>query len=234
MDKKKKYLFFDLDDTLVKCSGYYYDVEDKIIYKYLEYTNKYTFSEIKEMFNEKQFSNIQKHGYGPDNFKYSLMQIGSEIVGYDFFKDNLSELILKEAQILYDSPLELIDGAEETIKYLYEKGYEMYIITKGADHVQTARLNRLPIKKYFSDYYIVKHKVKEDYENILQNHKLNPSDCYMIGNSPKGDINEAKYAGLNTIYIPNECTWGPETEKISDLMPKTFELENIKNIMEIL
>ncbi len=229
-----KHLFFDMDDTLIKCSGYFYDVEDIVANKILEYTNQYTFEEIKSMFNEKQISNIEEHGYGPDNFKYSLMQVGSEVIGYNFFKDGLAEFISETAQVLYDSPIELIDGVEETIKYLHDKGYDMHIITKGSVKVQTDRLERLPIRSYFKNHYIVKHKLKSDYEEILKSCKLEADKCFMIGNSPKGDINEAKLAGLNTIFIPNDQTWSLEDEAISEALPKTFKLESIVEMKNVL
>ena len=114
------------------------------------------------------------------------------------------------------------------------KGYEMHIITKGSVKVQTDRLERLPIKNYFKDHYIVKYKIKSDYEEILKSCKLEADQCFMIGNSPKGDINEAKLAGLNTIFIPNEQTWSPEDEAISEALPKTFELDNILGMKTIL
>ena len=229
-----KHLFFDMDDTLIKCAGYFYDVEDIVADKLFEYTDKYSFAEIKAMFNAKQVENIEEHGFGPDNFKFSLMQVGSEIAGYRFFSDDLASFIEKTARVLYDAPLELIDGVEETLEYLHNKGYEMHIITKGSTKVQTDRVERLPIREYFKSYYIVKHKLKSDYEEILKECNLSPDNCFMIGNSPKGDINEAKRAGLNTIYIPNEHTWSPEHEEISEALPKTFKLENISELKNVL
>lgn len=231
---RDKYLFFDLDDTLVKCSGYFYDVEDMVANKILEYTTKYSFNELKIKFNEKQVENIEERGYGPDNFKFSLMQVASEVIGYDFFKDNLSKFIADAAQILYDAPLELIDGVEDTIKSLHENGYEMNIITKGNEDVQAARVARLSIKDYFKNCYIVKHKLKQDYEEILNAHKLEAKDCYMIGNSPKGDINEAKLAGLNTIYVPNNQTWAAEDEAIIDGLPITHKVDTFSEIKSVL
>ena len=41
-----------MDDTLIKCSGYFYDVEDAVANKILEYTNKYTFEELKGLEDE--------------------------------------------------------------------------------------------------------------------------------------------------------------------------------------
>lgn len=229
-----KHLFFDLDDTLIKCSGYFYDVEDVVAKKVLEYNQEYTYDEIRKKFNEKQFENMEKHGYGPQNFECSLMQAAYEIMGYDFFKDDIQSFIKQEAEILYNGDIELIEGAKDAIEYLYKKGYDMSIITKGMEDVQTKRVEGLSIKKYFKDYRIVKHKLKSDYEELLREYKLKPEDCYMIGNSPKGDINEAKKAGLNTIYIPNEHTWNYEDEEISITKPKTSVLNNIIEIKNIL
>ena len=228
-----KHLFFDLDDTLIKCSGYFYDVEDVVAKKILEYNLEYTYDEIRKIFNEKQFENLEKHGYGPQNFECSLMQVAYEIIGYDFFKDDIQSYIKKESEVLYNGEVELIDGAKETIEYLFKKGYEMSIITKGMEVVQKKRVEALSIKNYFKDYHIVKHKLKSDYDELLKEYKLNAEDCYMIGNSPKGDINEAKKAGLNTIYIPNEHTWNYENEEISTEAPFTRTLNNISEIKKI-
>lgn len=229
-----KHLFFDLDDTLIKCSGYFYDIEDVVAKKILEYNKTYTYDEIIHKFNEKKIENIDKRGFGPQNFECSLMQVASEIIGYDFFRDNIQGFIKKESEILYNADIELIDGAKETIEYLHKKGYEMSIITKGMEDVQTKRVEGLSIKNYFKDYHIVKHKLKSDYEELLKEYRLKPEDCYMIGNSPKGDINEAKKAGLNTIYIPNEHTWNYEDEEISVEAPKTSILKDISEIRNIL
>lgn len=229
----QKHIFFDLDDTLIKCSGYFYDVEDVVTKKILKYNEKYTYSEIRQKFNEKQYENLEQHGYGPQNFECSLMQVAYDIIGYDFFKDDIQGFIKKSASILYNSDIELIDGAKEVVEYLYDKGYELSIITKGMEDVQKRRVEALSIKKYFADYTIVKHKTKSDYEEILKKYNLKPEDCYMIGNSPKGDINEAKKAGFNTVYIPNEHTWSYEDEKVDDALPKTNVLKNIKEIKNI-
>lgn len=228
-----KHLFFDLDDTLIKCSGYFYDVEDVVAKKILEYNRQYTYDEIILKFNDKKIENIDKRGFGPQNFECSLMQVASEIIGYDFFRDDIQNFIKKEAEILYTGDIELIEGAKEAVEYLYNKGYEMSIITKGMEDVQTKRVEGLSIKNYFKDYHIVKHKLKSDYEELLKEYKLKPEDCYMIGNSPKGDINEAKKAGLNTVYIPNEHTWNYEDEEISLEAPTTNVLKDISEIKNI-
>lgn len=231
---KEKTLFFDLDDTLIKCSGYYDEVEDRVISELCKYTNDYNYDELRKAFNIRQAENLLEYGYGPKNYVLSLKQIAEETTNENYEKYNLAEYIEKECAILYDLPMELLDGVEETVKYLYNKGYDMNIITKGMQEVQEKRVSKLTIKKYFKKYEIVGHKEKDDYIHITEKYGLDPNTCYMIGNSPKGDINEAKLAGFNTIYIPNEHTWGYENEEILDCEPETKVLSSITQMMEIL
>lgn len=231
---KEKTLFFDLDDTLIKCSGYYDEVEDRVISELCKYTNDYNYDELRKAFNIRQAENLLEYGYGPNNYILSLKQIAQETTNENYEKNNLAEYIEKECAILYDLPMELIDGVEETVKYLYDKGYDMNIITKGMQDVQEKRVSKLTIKKYFKKYEIVGHKEKDDYIQITEKYGLDPKACYMIGNSPKGDINEAKLAGFNTIYIPNEHTWGYENEEILDCEPETKVLASITQMMDIL
>lgn len=231
---KEKTLFFDLDDTLIKCSGYYDEVEDKAITELCKYTKEYNYDELRKAFNIRQADNLLEYGYGPKNYILSLQQIAKEATKENYEKYDLEEYIEKVCAILYDLPMELLDGVEETVKYLYDKGYDMNIITKGMQDVQEKRVSKLTIKKYFKKYEIVGHKEKEDYLKITEKYGLDPKACYMIGNSPKGDINEAKLAGFNTIYIPNEYTWGYEDEEILDMKPETQVLSSITQMMDIL
>ena len=44
--------------------------------------------------------------------------------------------------------------------------------------------------------------------SVLQRlRELRKNDTWMIGNSPKSDINPALEAGLNAVLVPHENTW---------------------------
>ena len=53
------------------------------------------------------------------------------------------------------------------------------------------------------------------YRTIITHHSLAPATTWMIGNSPKSDINPALAAGLNAIFIPHDFTWVLEHETVS-------------------
>jgi len=52
------------------------------------------------------------------------------------------------------------------------------------------------------------------YRQILSQLQLDAKDTWMIGNSPRSDINPALAAGLNAVFIPHPHTWHLEHEEV--------------------
>ena len=78
----------------------------------------------------------------------------------------------------------------------------------------------------FRSTEVVFEKLVATYREIVARHQLNPGNTWMIGNSPRSDINPAKAAGLNTVFIPYHTTWHHELEEISPNGGETLILEN--------
>ena len=53
---------------------------------------------------------------------------------------------------------------------------------------------------------------------------------WMVGNSPRSDINPALVAGLNAVFIPYERTWELEIEEISDPQGRLIQLERFPEL----
>jgi putative hydrolase of the HAD superfamily len=45
------------------------------------------------------------------------------------------------------------------------------------------------------------------YRDVVARYALVPSQSWMIGNSPKSDINPALAAGLNAVFLFHKDTW---------------------------
>jgi putative hydrolase of the HAD superfamily len=45
---------------------------------------------------------------------------------------------------------------------------------------------------------------------------MEPERTWMIGNSPKSDINPALEAGIGAVFVPHEHTWSLEHEEVRD------------------
>lgn len=44
--------------------------------------------------------------------------------------------------------------------------------------------------------------------------EFDPVRTWMVGNSPKSDINPALSAGLNAVFVPHAVTWALELQEI--------------------
>jgi putative hydrolase of the HAD superfamily len=52
------------------------------------------------------------------------------------------------------------------------------------------------------------------YRALVTKHKIVKAHGWMIGNSPRSDINPAMQIGLNAVYIPHQHTWQLEHEPV--------------------
>jgi len=62
---------------------------------------------------------------------------------------------------------------------------------------------------------------------------LDRAVTFMIGNSPRSDINPALKAGLGAVFIPHPETWEHEHAEIDRLESRLIELENFLQLLEV-
>jgi putative hydrolase of the HAD superfamily len=67
---------------------------------------------------------------------------------------------------------------------------------------------------------VVAEKNAESYHAIVERYALQRSTTWMIGNSPKSDINPAIAAGLNAVFIPHAETWILERAELCSAPPQ--------------
>lgn len=111
-------------------------------------------------------------------------------------------------------PIQLMPGVEETLPLLAER-HELILFTKGEHTEQSSKFERSALGRHFHGCEIVKEKNRAAYERLVAQRNLDPNRTWMVGNSPKSDINPALAAGLWAVYVPHERTWTLEREEIS-------------------
>ncbi len=75
-------------------------------------------------------------------------------------------------------------------------------------------MDRSGLRRYFAHTAIVKEKDAQAYRRIVEERQLEPEQTWMIGNSPKSDINPALEAGLGAVLVPHARTWVLEREEL--------------------
>jgi putative hydrolase of the HAD superfamily len=92
-------------------------------------------------------------------------------------------------------------------------------MTKGAVVEQTGKIERSGLKDYFAAAEIVAEKDTAAYQAIVEKYELTRDSTWMVGNSPKSDINPALGAGLHAVFVPHGNTWILEHDELGAAPP---------------
>jgi putative hydrolase of the HAD superfamily len=92
------------------------------------------------------------------------------------------------------------------------------LVTKGDPTEQRGKLERSGLEPHFSAIEVLPEKHEDAYRALAVHHACDAPTTWMIGNSPKSDINPALAAGLNAVFIPHDFTWVLEHEVVGDAL----------------
>ena len=62
---------------------------------------------------------------------------------------------------------------------------------------------------------------------------MHADSTWMIGNSPKSDINPALEAGLSAVLVPHEMTWSLEHEEVPQASSRFQVVERFSDLQRI-
>jgi len=211
----KQTLLVDADDTLWENNIYF----ERAIADFISFLNHHQYSpeQVREVLNQVERESIITHGYGLHSFAHSLVQT-FERLAVEPLTPALHETIHGFAHTIAGHPVEILPGVAETLQYLSEH-HHLILMTKGAIAEQTGKVERSGLKEYFAAIEIVSEKDVSTYTEIISKYGLCADATWMIGNSPKSDINPALAAGLNAVFIPHGSTWILEHEEVDSAKP---------------
>jgi len=203
-------LIFDADDTLWENNIYFERAFDDFA-DFLDHSTL-TPPQIREVLNEIELANAKIHGYGSLNFGRNLQQAYHRLAEREIRADDLAHVMALAARIL-EQPLELIAGAEETLAELSGR-HDLALFTKGHAEEQRLKVDRSGLARYFGHTAIVKEKDAGAYRRLVDERGFGLDSTWMIGNSPKSDINPALEAGLGAVLVPHPHTWVLEHQEV--------------------
>jgi putative hydrolase of the HAD superfamily len=204
-------LLIDLDDTLWENNVYF----ERAIASFLDYLNHRHMSpeEVREVLNQVERESILAHGYGLHSFTHSLVAT-FERLSEVAVTEEIHRTIVGFAQQIADHPVEIIEGVVETLEYLAGR-HRLLVMTKGRFTEQTSKIERSGLKAYFSAVEVVPEKNPGAYRHVTDKYGLAQETTWMVGNSPKSDINPALAAGLHAVFVPHDMTWVLEHEELA-------------------
>ena len=158
--------------------------------------------------------NARIHGYGSLNFGRNLRHTYEQLAERDVRPEDL-ETVMGFAERILECPMETIAGVPETLAYLAAR-HDLTLFTKGHPDEQTLKIDRSGLREYFRHTAIVKEKDCDAYRRLVAERGMDPARTWMIGNSPKSDINPALAAGLHAVFVPHAHTWVLEKQEIAE------------------
>ncbi|MEO8376192.1 MAG: HAD hydrolase-like protein, partial [Candidatus Sumerlaeota bacterium] len=188
------------------------------------------------MLNHWETFNIRWKGYGYDSYESSLLLTVGMIArraGRLDLHAGLRATALRWTTFLKSHPIKWRPEVEKNLPLL-TKRFNTIIVTKGNPKDQMGKVDRCGMRDLFAGAEVVPHKHKSCYLSVLKKYKLNPDETVMVGNSPRSDINNARMAGLRTIYVPHPKTWYREMEPISSDDPPTVEVQHFGQVLKVL
>jgi len=205
-------LLIDADDTLWENNIYF----ERAIAKFISFLNhrESTPAQVREVLNEVERECIVQHGYGLDSFAHALVDT-FEKLSVEPVTAELHERIWQFALDIAGHPVEVLPGVPETLAHL-GKRHRLTLMTKGNPAEQAGKVERSGLKGYFTAVEIVAEKDEATYRGILARYNLYAKNTWMVGNSPKSDINPALAAGLHAVFVPHGNTWILEHEELAE------------------
>ena len=204
-------LLIDADDTLWENNIYF----ERAISSFISYLNHrvYTSEQVREHLNRCEHATITTHGYGLHSFRRSLITCFEELSDAPITPEK-HQRIVSFAQSIADQEIELLPAVAETLTDLATR-HRLILVTKGDHAEQTDKLRRSGLAPHFSAIEVLPEKHHDAYLSLTNHHACEALTTWMIGNSPKSDINPALSAGLHAVFIPHDFTWILEHETVN-------------------
>jgi putative hydrolase of the HAD superfamily len=222
----RQFLLIDADDTLWE-NNIYFERAFEEFAGFLGHSSM-TPVEVRGVLDEIEDANNKIHGYGSLNFARNLRQCYQHLAEREVREEDL-KTVMGFAERILECPMEVIADVPETLEYLSSR-HDMTLFTKGHPEEQKLKIDRSGLGIFFRHAAIVREKDAAAYRKLVDDQGMVPARTWMIGNSPKSDVNPALEAGLGAVFVPHAHTWALERQGIQRGNGRLLEVERFGDL----
>jgi putative hydrolase of the HAD superfamily len=223
----RQHLLIDADDTLWE-NNRYFEVAIAEFIDFLDHSTLTT-AEVRAVLDEIELANTRVHGYGAQSFARNLRQTYERLAERHIRAEDLA-VVMDFGERILRQENELMPGVAGTLPVLAAR-HDLVLLTKGHPEEQRLKIDRSGLEGYFSRAVIVAEKDEGVYRRIVGELGFDPARTWMIGNSPKSDINPALAAGLNAVFVPHAWTWRLEHQEVAEAEGRLLVLERFSDLL---
>ena len=209
-----KYLFLDLDDTILDFKKAEAIAIRKTMGQYgLEPTDELAarYSAV----NERHWKALERGEMTRDQVVIGRFAafFGEQGIAVD------APAVAKTYETFLSQGHFFLPGAEETVKQKLYGKYKLYLASNGTAVVQKGRMTSADLYPYFEESFVSQElghnkPSKEYFEAAFDRIPgFDPAECLMVGDSLTSDILGGKNAGMRTVWVNPNHKIAPETIK---------------------
>jgi putative hydrolase of the HAD superfamily len=221
-------LIIDGDDTLWENNIHF----EQAIEDFIDFLDHSSLSreQVRASLDEIERLNSRVHGYGSAAFARNLRQTYERLAERELRPDDLDHVMHLGRRIL-DVELALLPGVSDTLAYLKPQD-RLMLFTKGEAEEQRLKVQRSGLADNFDQVVVTREKDVEGYRELISGHHIDVERAWMIGNSPRSDINPALQAGLRAVYIPHPHTWRLEQDDVPMQDGRLLVLQSFRQLRD--
>ncbi len=220
-------IIFDLDDTLVHCNKYFFQIIEQFTADLSDrFHSGITASEVKAKQLELDLASVHVNGFTTEHFpqsfvdtyRYYCRESGTEA------DPSLEKAYRTLAKSVYDMPIEPYPRMIETLERLQRDGHELVLYTGGVEEIQSRKVNQLGLEAFFADrIHVTAHKNSAFLNQIIEQENWLRSRTWMVGNSLRTDIVPALENSIHAVFIPAELEWQYNVVNVNTTPAGVFE-----------
>jgi putative hydrolase of the HAD superfamily len=226
----RRHLIFDADDTLWDSNIHFLEAFAEFAAAAAQNNPAIGEKSTADAVRRAELALIETHGYGRRPYVLALHRAADDLAG------NRSAAALHaavdrigERLCVRDCPL--LPDVAETVAALAQR-HRLVLFTKGQRDEQLEKLARSGLQRYFSRVETPREKDVAAYRRLIREAELHPEHAWMIGNSPRSDINPSVRAGLRAVYIPHPHTWELEHEEL-DQDERIVRIDSFRALLDL-
>jgi putative hydrolase of the HAD superfamily len=224
-------LIWDFDDTIVKTSVEFENTNQITaeIIAHDVFGGLEKINDIKSYQRSLDMEMVSKLGFIPKRYLMSwdltyehfLNKTGKKTEKWT--KEKIRETVMD----VYDRQYDNIPESIPVLKELKNQGYNMIILTAGAENVQRRKIEQSGAIDYVDDVYVFSQKTPQTLKTIMEKYRFN--DYVMIGNSLKSDIYPALENNAWGFHY-EQATWEADHYNINKNHEKYVHLSSLKEV----
>jgi putative hydrolase of the HAD superfamily len=223
-----RHLVIDADDTLWENNVYF----EHAFARFAAFLDHSSLSpeEVRLKLDEIEHVNRQIYGYGARQFGRNMQECFQTLAERPVTEADL-EAVMDFALDIMLEPVVLLEGVRQTLAYLQPR-YHLTMFTKGDPEEQRNKVRASGLADFFEDVVVTHEKNEKTYLGLLERRQARQEETWMVGNSPRSDINPSLAIGMNAVFIPHPRNWHLEEEPLVKGQGKLLQLESFAELRE--